>query len=228
MRARGPSLIALTAALSIAVSPVLQADDKQPTPDKLSPTPTRPPLATLMSSAPVASLPQRLRALNDALTVRIKGKLDADAARAIAQFHQVQKMTVRVCPKPRIESVFPFSNFTPGGTVLITGCGFGAEQQNRDAPPSTFVLTFSSGHVVTLAGVQWSNNGIAGTLPGLENSFFGVTKTQPAILNVTTPRGSDRIAVTYRAPRVVVEYPFRRLIKEISQEANEDSCTVSP
>jgi len=46
------------AALSIAVSPVLQADDKQPTPDKLSPTPTRPPLATLMSSAPVASLPQ--------------------------------------------------------------------------------------------------------------------------------------------------------------------------
>src|SRR5262249_27422463 len=76
--------------------------------------------------------------------------------------------------------------------------------------------------------LHWSDSAIVGTLPSLQNRVLSVAKTQPATLTVTTQHGSVTSApVTYRAPRVVVEYPFRRLIKEISQEANEDSCTAT-
>ena len=228
------SIRGLTRALVLlAPSFLASAADKQPPPAgqqpgtaSMAPTPTRPSMAALMSSAAETSAPERLRALNDALAVRIKGKLDADAAKATGQFQQVQGMTVRACPKPQIDSVFPFSNFTPEGTVLIFGCGFGAHFQGPE--PSKLVLTLSSGYYVPLGSLHWSNNAIVGTLPSLVNGVLSVAKTQPATLTVTTQHGSATSPpVTYRAPRIVMKYPFRQLTHNISHEASTNTCTVS-
>lgn len=200
-------------------------------PDKLATPPPMPNRAALVSAAEakLPSLPQRLKQANDALKMRVKAKLDADAARVGAQFNQVKGMTVRACPKPRIESLFPLSNVTPGGTVLVLGCGFGPSQQNGTPLPSSFFLTLESGHDILLTNIQWADGAIGGTLPGLEeNQWLSGARTGPATFRVTTPHGTDRSApVTYRAGRHVVEYPFNRLTYVLSDEGSNNNCTPS-
>src|SRR5262249_45648801 len=101
-----------------------------------------------------ASAP-KTQSLADAVAA-LRAREKANASRSIqavtAEMAKLKKAppTPVPCPAPKVESVFPFSNITPGGGVLVKGCGFGNA-------PGQFVLALSSnGAEIPLGDLQWT------------------------------------------------------------------------
>ncbi len=158
------------------------------------------------------------------LRAREKAKADASLRAIGAEFQKFKKIastpvpTAVPCPAPKIESVFPFSNITPGGSVLVKGCGFGSA-------PGQFTLVLSqNGAEIPLGGLQWSPTGVAGTIPA-DHPALKTAATQPAILRVKQPVGTGTSDfVTYRAGHEVRRLPFSKVARNVSTESDDDRC----
>lgn len=161
---------------------------------------------------------------NASLRAREKEKAGASLKAVGAEFGKFGKLpatpapTAVPCPAPKVQSVFPFSSITSGGSVLVTGCGFGTS-------PGQFVLVLSqNGTEVPLGSLQWSPVGVAGTIPA-DHPAIKTAATQPAILKVKQPIGTGTSDfVTYRAGREVRQLPFSKVARNVSTESDSDMC----
>ena len=101
-----------------------------------------------------------------------------------------------VLAPPKIDKFFLFSNFTPGGTVIALGSGFGSQGTGF------FIEGTASSHKLTqktLEILEWKNNYIAAKIP---SNITGVTD-QAAKLYVIRPDyvKSNELSVQFRAKR---------------------------
>ena len=162
----------------------------------------------------------RLTKLNAELSARTAAKLEADGAKAKAAIQQfkVPDSAKLECPAPKVHSVFPLSNFTPGGWVVVTGCGF-------KTTPGQFVLILSqTGQEIPIGSLQWAPKGVGGQIP-VNHPAFKTAPTQPATLQVKTPAGTATSPmVIYRAPREVRALLAADYVAVASTESDEDSC----
>lgn len=100
----------------------------------------------------------RLAKLNAELTARTLSKLEADGAKAKLAIQQlkVPDSAMPECLAPKVHSVFPLSNVTPGGWVVVSGCGF-------KTTPGQFVLLLSkTGQEIPIGSLQWAPRGVGG------------------------------------------------------------------
>ena len=155
------------------------------------------------------------------LRARQKTKADASLRAVGAEFRKIASTpppTAVPCPAPKVASVFPFSDITPGGSALVTGCGFGTA-------PGQFVLVLSqSGAEVPLGNLQWTPTGVAGTIPS-DHPALNTAPSQPAILKVKQPIGTGTSDfVGYRAGHEVRQLPFSKVARTVSTESDDDRC----
>lgn len=171
------------------------------------------------AKAPGGARASKLADLNAALAAKVRVKLDVNKAKAAAEMAIIQKgLPGKIpCLAPHIESVFPFSDITPGGSALVKGSCFSSS-------PGQFVLTLSqSGVEIPLGGLQWSETGVAGVIPA-DHPAFKTAPTQPATLAVKKGGTATSPGVTYRAGREVREIPFDQLSIKVSTESDDDRC----
>jgi hypothetical protein len=194
------------------------ADGRKATKRELVAAANRKPKPNLASAAPSAGA-----ALADAtasLRAREKTKADASLRAVAAEFGKLAKKAAPTpvpCPVPSITAVFPFSDITPGGSALVTGCGFGNS-------PGEFLLVLSqTGAEVPLGSLQWSPTGIAGTIPA-DHPALKTAPSQPAALKVRRSNGGSARDVGYRAGREVRQLPFSKVSRVVSTESDDDSC----
>jgi len=176
------------------------------------------------SAAPSAgNEASRLTKLNAELSARTAAKLEADGVKAKQAIQQLKipDSAKLECPAPKVHSVFPLSNFTPGGWVVVTGCGF-------KTTPGQFVLVLSqTGQEIPVGSLQWAPKGVGGQIP-LNHPAFKTAPTQPATLLVKTPAGTATSPmVVYRAPREVRALPANDYVAVASTESDDDSCVDS-
>lgn len=201
---------------------VVRADGRTATKRELVAAAARKPKPDFGALAPGGQT-AALAEANAALRAREKARVDASGRAVGAEFGKLRLAstpapTAVPCPAPKVEGVFPLSNFTPGGSALVKGCGFGSA-------PGQFVLVLSqSGAEVPLGSLQWSPTGVAGTLPA-DHPAFKTAPTQPAILKVKQPIGTGTSDfVTYRAPREIRQLPFSKVARNVSTESDDDRC----
>ena len=172
---------------------------------------------------PSTDAPQ-LAKLNAELTVRTKAALDADAARLKDAFQRLPKgdapksnpISLK-CLAPKVEAVFPLSNLTPGGWVMVTGCGFGSAGQ-------LVLVLQQSNQQIPVGSLQWDHHGVAGQIPA-DHAALKTAVTQLAKLEVRTSVGTGTSpAATYRAGREVRLLPFDDYHVVVSTESDSDTC----
>ena len=184
------------------------------------------PKPDLRSAAPAggAEAPQ-LAKLNSELAARSRAKLEVDGGRLKDAFRQLPRPDppktdppAPDCPAPKVDAVFPLSNVTPGGWVMVTGCGF-------TSTPGQFVLVLSkTNQQIPVGSLQWSPKGVAGQVPA-DHPALKTAPSQAAILQVKTPIGTGTSPfITYRAGREVVLLPFKDYIGIASTESDDDRC----
>jgi hypothetical protein len=194
------------------------ADGRKATKRELVAAANRKPKPDLASLAPSAGA-----ALADAsasLRAREKTKADASLRAVGAEFGQLTKRaapTLVPCPVPSITAVFPFSDITPGGSALVTGCGFG------DSPGEFLLVLSQTGVEVPLGSLQWSSTGVAGTIPA-DHPALKTAPSQPAALKVRRSNGGSARDVGYRAGHEVRQLPFSKVARTVSTESDDDRC----
>lgn len=161
----------------------------------------------------------KLAELNSALAVRTRMGLDANKAKIAGELTAgpVKIPGTIACTAPHVDSVFPFSDITPGGSVLVKGTCF-------TSSPGQFILKLSqSGEEIPLGSVQWTATGIAGIIPA-NDPAFKTARSQPAFLIVKKVGTAMSPGVTYRAGREVRQLPFNEVSVTVSTESDDDSC----
>jgi hypothetical protein len=134
-------------------------------------------------------------------------------------------------------SIIPvFSNITPGGVVLIKGCGFkdvggqvilsGLKKFDNTPLPPVELDTFNAG-----AEYHWTNTMIIATIP----NDITMVRDQPAKIQVVRPavapepnpkqlRKSSQLPVTFRAAREGKLLPGSDVQAVCSDGADDNSC----
>ncbi|MBK9064950.1 MAG: hypothetical protein IPL89_17460 [Acidobacteria bacterium] len=202
------------------------ADGRVLTKAELEAAGRRKPKPDVQSAAPAAGAEaSQLAKLNAELATRSAAKLQVDGAKLQEAFRRVSTPFATKpdppqpdCPAPKVDSVFPLSNITPGGWVMVAGCGF-------TATPGQFVLVLSkTNQQIPVGSLQWSPKGVAGQIPA-DHPAFKTATTQPAILQVKTQVGTGTSPfITYRAGREVVLLPFKDYVGIASTESDDDRC----
>jgi len=198
------------------------ADGRVLTKAELEAAGKRKPKADLKSAAASAGAESaHLAKLNAELAARTKVKLEAGAAKMKEAFERIRipEGTKLQCPAPKVDAVFPLSNITPGGWVLVTGCGF-------TTTPGQFVLVLSlTGQEIPIGNIQWAPKGVGGQIPA-EHPALKTAPTQSAILQVKKPVGTGTSPfVTYRAGREVRVLPPEDYTAVASTESDDDKCS---
>ena len=118
---------------------------------------------------------------------------------------------------PVITSIFPFSNITPGGAVILLGQNFGNL-------PGQILIKFQNQLIGTsLENIQWGNTFAAGTIP---QGITGVPD-QEVTLMVFAQCGaaSNELSAHFTATRDMAAIPFPRITCSTSVGAgNSDQC----
>lgn len=202
------------------------ADGRVLTKAELEAAGRRKPKPDLQSAAPAAGTEaSQLAKLNADLASRSAAKLQVDGAKLQEAFRRLSAPVAPkpdppqpACPAPKVDSVFPLSSITPGGWVMVAGCGF-------TATPGQFVLVLSkTNQQIPIGSLQWSPKGVAGQIPA-DHPALKTATTQPAILQVKTPVGTGTSPfITYRAGREVVLLPFKDYVAIVSTESDDDKC----
>jgi hypothetical protein len=118
---------------------------------------------------------------------------------------------------PVITSIFPFSQITPGGGVILIGQNFGDL-------PGQIVIKFTNQLIGTpLENIQWGNTFASGTIPK------GITgqPDEQVTLTVFAQCGaaSNELSEHFTAARDMAEIPFNRITCSTSVGAgNSDQC----
>lgn len=200
---------------------IVLADGRKTTKRDLVAAASRKPKPDFAAKAPTgsgATLAEATAALRARETAKAGASLRTISAELLKLRKIVPASAVVPCPAPKVESVFPFSDITPGGSVLVKGCGFGNA-------PGQFVLVLSqTGAEVPLGNLQWSPTGVAGTIPA-DHPVLKTAPAQPAILKVKQPIGTGTSDfVGYRAGHEIRELPFSRVARNVSTESDDDRC----
>jgi hypothetical protein len=124
-----------------------------------------------------------------------------------------------LCLSPKIKDVLFFSNITPGGTVVVKGCGFGSTKGSF-----RLVLVDYKGNnkPVWLDIIDWTDTLVSGTIPSLVSQV----KDQSAKLKIVTDNNivSNEKTVFFRATQDIKLLPMSDVSESCSTEADHDWC----
>jgi hypothetical protein len=128
--------------------------------------------------------------------------------------------TAMKCAWPKITGVFLLSNITPGGTVLVQGCGFGSKEGGLRIA----LMDFKGNTIVRFLNIlEWNDTYVGATIP---SDIFHV-KDQSGKLKILTAapqKDSNEYSVSFQATQDLKLLPMTDVIVGCSSGADTDQC----
>lgn len=119
---------------------------------------------------------------------------------------------------PHIDSLFPFSVFSPGGGVILLGSGFGAS-------PGQVRMQILNHPYSYLGELSWSDKSVGGTI---DPDLAGLTDQQVALYVVTASGvASNIVRVRFTARRELVLVPPGDMGFTCGRESDVNECGFS-